>query len=93
MIADADGNVLARRRREEGTGYVVADVSPGRVAPREELPDRFWLHSRGAMPSFSWSYQRLHGRRWYAQHTFGRPPLTVAAHGSEAERAGGPVAS
>lgn len=77
MIADANGRVLASRDRRDGSGHVVADVTPGRTAPRDPLPDRFWLHERGAIASFSWSYQRVHGRRWYARHTFGRPPLTV----------------
>lgn len=79
VIADADGKVLAGRAGREGSGYVVADVTPGRTPPREPLPPGFWLHRRGAIPSFSWSYQRLHGRRWYARHAFGRPPLSVGS--------------
>jgi predicted amidohydrolase len=68
LIADADGNLLAVRRRDEGAGIVVADVEIGRVPASEPVPDRYWLHDRGAMPTYAWSVQRLHGRRWYRRH-------------------------
>lgn len=68
VICASDGTVLARREREEGEGFVVAAVEPGRVRPTREVPERFWLHRRGAVSSFAWSYQRLHGRRWYRRH-------------------------
>jgi predicted amidohydrolase len=74
-IVDAHGRTLAHRAREEGEGIVVADVEPGRVTPAAEVPDGFWLHRRGAMAAAVWSYQRVHGRRWYREHTAGRPPL------------------
>ncbi len=84
MIADADGHVLTSRAPREGAGYVIADVTPGRSTSRDALPDRFWLHPRGAVGAFSWSYQRMHGRRWYRRHTFGRPPLEVEQPASSA---------
>lgn len=37
-ITDADGRVLALRRREQGTGIVLADVSPGRRRSRVVPP-------------------------------------------------------
>ena len=77
VIVDAQGRVLARRDRRHGPGFALADVAPGRVAPLDEVPDRFWLHRRGAVGSLLWSYQRAHGRRWYARHTAGRPPLRL----------------
>ncbi|MGL5441167.1 MAG: carbon-nitrogen hydrolase family protein, partial [[Mycobacterium] stephanolepidis] len=33
-----------------------------------EIPDRFWLHPRGALPTAAWHYQRWHGRRWYRRN-------------------------
>lgn len=78
VICDADGAVLARRDRREGPGVVVAEVEPGRRAPVEDVPDGFWLHDRGLLASFTWSYQRLHGRRWYERHTRTRPTADVA---------------
>jgi hypothetical protein len=83
VIADAHGRVLARRDRREGAGFALADVTPGRVAPSAEIPDRFWLHKRGAVATMLWHYQRAHGRRWYRRHTRGRPPLEVSRPSDE----------
>jgi hypothetical protein len=77
QIADAHGQVLARRDGSEGSGYVIADVDAQRTEPREQVPDRFWLHRRGAVGAIAWNTQRLTGRRWYARHVRGRPPLTL----------------
>jgi predicted amidohydrolase len=77
VICDAAGTVLARRDRREGAGIAVAEVQLGRVAPSAPVPDRFWLHRRGALPALTWSYQRAHGRRWYARHALGRPLAQV----------------
>jgi predicted amidohydrolase len=76
-ISDAHGRVLAFRDRREGAGFAIADVEAGRVTPEEEVPDRFWLHRRDPLAAFTWSYQRAHGRRWYARHGAGRPPLVL----------------
>ncbi|HVE27340.1 MAG TPA: carbon-nitrogen hydrolase family protein [Sporichthya sp.] len=73
MICDAHGNVLAHRTAAEGQGIVVADVTPGRVEPSAEIPDRFWMHRRGIVTSTLWTYQNAHGKRWYRKHTLGRP--------------------
>ncbi len=77
QIADAHGRVLARREASEGSGYVIADVEAQRTEPCEQVPDRFWLHRRGAVPAIAWNTQRVMGRRWYARHVRGRPPLTL----------------
>jgi len=77
QIADAHGRVLARRERSEGSGYVIADVEAQRMEPREQVPDRFWLHRRGVVAAITWNTERLLGRRWYARHVQGRPPLTL----------------
>ncbi len=77
QIADAHGRVLVRRRGDEGSGFVIADVDPHRVAPDEPVPERFWLHRRGSMSAIAWNTQRILGRRWYAKHVRGRPPLAI----------------
>ena len=79
QIADADGRVLARRERSEGSGYVIAEVEAQRSAPRESVPDRFWLHRRGALSAMVWNTQRLVGRRWYERHVRDRPALELSA--------------
>lgn len=68
LITDAQGNVLAERRADEGPGVVFAEIEIGRRTPALELPDRYWLHPRGPLPSAAWHYQRWHGRRWYRRH-------------------------
>ena len=77
QIADPHGRVLARRGREEGPGFAIADVEPRRVTPDEPIPDRFWLHRRGPISALTWNTQRLLGRRWYAKNVRGRPPLAI----------------
>jgi predicted amidohydrolase len=77
VIADADGRVLARRDRDEGEGFAIADVTPGRRRALDEVPGRFWLHSRGPAAATAWTVQRLHGRRWYERHVAHRPPLDL----------------
>ena len=63
-IWDHDGRPLARRSRDQGPGFALAEVTPGRH-PARPAPDRFWLQSRGALAAACWSYQKLHGRREY----------------------------
>lgn len=77
QIADADGRVLVRREGTEGSGFVIADVQARRTQPRDPVPDRFWLHRRGAIPAVTWNTERLLGRRWYHRNVRGRPPLTL----------------
>ncbi len=68
VVADAHGTVIARREAHEGPGVVVGEVTARRVPPDAALPERYWLHRRGAVPAYFWWSQRLHGRRWYARH-------------------------
>lgn len=79
VICDAAGAVLARRDRHEGPGVVVADIELGRGAPVDEVPAGFWFHDRGALSSFTWSYQRHHGKQWYRRHAFGQPTAQLEA--------------
>lgn len=72
-ITDAHGGVIAWRSAADGPGFVIAEVTPGRVAPTLEVTDGFWLHPRGAIASVFWTYQRAHGRRWYERHARSRP--------------------
>jgi predicted amidohydrolase len=69
QITDANGRVLARRDGHEGSCYAIAGVDARRTIPLEPVPDRYWLHRRGALPSITWNTQRILGRRWYARHS------------------------
>jgi predicted amidohydrolase len=82
QIAAADGQVLARREPSEGSGVVIADVEAHRSTPIAPVPDRFWLHPRGALPALVWNTQRLLGRPWYARNVRGRAPLVLADYPS-----------
>ena len=67
-IVDANGQVLAHRSAEQGEGIVCADISLGAQETTEEIPNRYWLRSRGFLPTFAWHQQRWLGRRWYARN-------------------------
>jgi predicted amidohydrolase len=77
QISDADGRVLARRERAEGSGFVIADVEARRTPPCEQVPDRFWLHRRGALGAIAWNLDRTFLPRWYVANVRGRAPMTV----------------
>ncbi len=78
LICDPRGRALARRAAREGAGVVLADLTPGREAPSDPVPRRYWMHPRGVVPAAVWAYQRVHGRRWYRRHAIHRPPAAVA---------------
>ena len=78
LIADATGQVLAHAAPQEGATFVIAEIEPRRQPPVEPVPDRYWLHKRGALSTYAWHSQRVHGRVWYRRHVRGRPPFEVA---------------
>jgi len=65
QIVDGAGNILARLTHEDGEGVITAEITPGRVGPSEEIPDRFWIPDLPGLIRFSWTYQNIHGRRYY----------------------------
>lgn len=68
LVADAAGEVLALRSREQGSGLAIAEIEASRVPAVEKIPGRYWLHRRGLLPALVWHSQRLVGRRWYRRH-------------------------
>jgi predicted amidohydrolase len=67
-IVDASGKVLAHRSAAQGEGIICAEISLGAQTTTEEIPNRYWLRSRGFLPAFAWHHQRWLGRRWYARN-------------------------
>lgn len=71
MIVAADGQVLARRRGNEGAGLIVAEITlPQPLPSRERIPPRFWLPAE--MPQAwkdSWSRWFRRGGDYYEQVT------------------------
>jgi N-carbamoylputrescine amidase len=66
QILDAEGNVLARARREDGECVIVADVVPGRRASQDALGDGFWIPDLPVGFDFSWRAFNWHAQREYA---------------------------
>ena len=67
-VIDVRGRLLAHLRPEQGEGFVVADVETGPHVPDSEIPSRYWLKKRGALPIVAWHHQRWLGRKWYDKH-------------------------
>lgn len=65
QIVDGAGNILARRAREDGEGVIVAEITPEKVAPTEEIPARFWIPDLPPQIRLAWIYQNFHGRHYY----------------------------
>jgi len=67
-IIDAEGNTLAHRSKEEGEGFIIAEVEVGYNGIEEKIPDSFWLRKRGLLPTFSWIADGFFGKRWYKKN-------------------------
>jgi predicted amidohydrolase len=65
QIVDGTGAILARLAREDGEGIITADITPGKVTPAEQIPNRFWIPDLPPPIRFAWFYQNFHGRRYY----------------------------
>lgn len=74
MIVDGEGNTIALRDRHEGQGIVIGNIKIGRTTPQQDIPNKYWLHDRGPIPTLAWNYQHLHGRRWYKKNVAHRKP-------------------
>ncbi len=68
MIVNAQGDILALRDQEAGQGIVMAEINIEKVKPTQPIPDSYWLHQRGPIPTFAWEYQRWYGKHWYKKH-------------------------
>jgi predicted amidohydrolase len=66
QIVDAEGNVLARARLEDGECVIVADVTPGRRASQETLGAGFWIPDMPPGFDLLWRAFNWHARREYA---------------------------
>ena len=67
-IIDASGKVLALRSKQEGAGFVIAELNPNAIPTNIPIPKRFWLRRRGPIPTFAWHQQRILGRAWYKKN-------------------------
>jgi predicted amidohydrolase len=66
QIVDGSGKILARMKREEGEGFIIADINHKKKwEPSEPIPDSFWIPDLPRQIKFIWWYQNKHGRRYY----------------------------
>jgi predicted amidohydrolase len=73
MIVDGEGRILERMSRDDGEGFIIADVSFERKKPSEDTPKGFWIPDLPIQLRLVWWYQNLHGRWYYRIKT--RPYL------------------
>ena len=66
QIVDGVGNQLARMSREDGEGFVTADIDVDKKCPpTEKIPDTFWISTLPVQFKIIWAYQNWHGKRYY----------------------------
>lgn len=65
QIVDASGVILKRMTREEGEGVIVSEITLGRRAPNLTLMTTFWIPRLPLLFRLVWTYQNLHGSRYY----------------------------
>lgn len=70
QIVDGAGNILARMKREDGEGFVSAELDLSeKEGPTEALPKGFWIPNLPRAFRLLWTIQNLHGRSYYRWKT------------------------
>jgi predicted amidohydrolase len=70
QILDGAGRILARMRREDGEGFVSAELDlTEKHGPTEALPSGFWIPKLPGAFRLLWTIQNLHGRYYYRWRT------------------------
>jgi N-carbamoylputrescine amidase len=70
QIVDGSGKIIKRMKREEGEGFIIADIDiTKKWTPSEPVPNRFWIPDLPRQLRFAWWYLNRHGRRYYRKKT------------------------
>jgi len=70
QIVDGAGRILARMRREDGEGFVSAELDLSeKHEPSESVPEGFWIPNLPRAFRLLWAIQNLHGRNYYLRKT------------------------
>ena len=70
QIVEGNGNILARMKREDGEGYIMADIDINKKwNPSEEIPDRFWIPDMPTELNQAWKMLNTHGESYYRDTT------------------------
>jgi predicted amidohydrolase len=67
QIVDACGVIKARRRADEGAGYVMARILAGKRPPKAEVPNQFWLEDLPPLVRAMWVTQNQVCRSIYVK--------------------------
>ena len=71
QIVDGAGRILARMRREDGEGFVSAELDLSeKHDPLESVPEGFWIPNLPRAFRLLWAIQNLHGKHYYLRKTF-----------------------
>lgn len=70
QIVDGSGKILARLKREEGEGIIIADIDlTKKWTPSESIPNRFWIPDLPQELILSWEFLNKHGENYYRTKT------------------------
>ena len=70
QIVNSEGRILARMRREDGEGFVSAELDlTEKHGPGETLREGFWIPNLPPAFRLMWTLQNLHGRSYYRRKT------------------------
>jgi predicted amidohydrolase len=70
QIVDGNGKILARMTREDGEGFITADIDiKKRWNPTETIPDRFWIPDMPTELNQAWELLNNHGKSYYRKIT------------------------
>ena len=70
QIVDGSGKVLTHMKREDGEGFITADIEiKKKWEPSETIPDRFWIPEMPAALKQAWDLLNNHGESYYRETT------------------------
>ncbi|MBA7524113.1 hypothetical protein ES705_16250 [subsurface metagenome] len=70
QIVDGSGKILARMKREDDEGFIIADIDlKKKWKPSETIPDRFWIPGMPAELNQAWELLNNHGKSYYREIT------------------------
>jgi predicted amidohydrolase len=70
QIVDGSGKILERMKREDGEGFITADIDiKQKWKPTERIPDRFWIPDMPAELNQAWEMLNSHGESYYQEKT------------------------
>ncbi|MFX1451246.1 MAG: carbon-nitrogen hydrolase family protein, partial [Promethearchaeota archaeon] len=70
QIVDGSGQILARLKREDGEGLIMADIDFSKKwDTSESIPNRFWIPNLPQELILSWEFLNKHGETYYRTKT------------------------